>query len=432
MLAAIALVRVMLMPPVMNVLFIHQNFPGQYSHLSLALAQQGHTVIGLGEHANLHNRPEIPGVTRIGYPTPNSGSPDTHQYLRNFEGQVRRGQQVARSLFNLKEKGFIPDIIYAHPGWGEALFIKDIFPAAPLVGLFEFYYHGQGQDVGFDPEFIPDGPLQLDSRCRIRTKNANNLLALEAIDRGICPTQYQKSVMPATYHDRLSVIHDGIDTDLACPNPEAQFTVTAADPPLILTRNDEVITFVNRNLEPYRGYHSFMRCVPQLLHDRPKAHVVIVGGDSVSYGTAPPSPQTWKDIFLDEVRDRLDLSRVHFVGRVPYSQLIALFQVSSVHIYLTYPFVLSWSMLEAMSCGCLVLGSRTAPVEELIQDEKNGLLVDFFDATAIAAQICRVLEHPNQLRSLREAARQTIVDNYDLHSICLPKQLAFFNTVLSA
>ena len=204
------------------------------------------------------------------------------------------------------------------------------------------------------------------------------------------------------------------------------------DPPLVLTRDDEVITFVNRNLEPYRGYHTFMRCLPQLLQARPQAHVVIVGGDSVSYGAAPPASQTWKEIFLAEVRDRLDLSRIHFVGKVPYKQLIALFQVSSVHVYLTYPFVLSWSMLEAMSCGCLVLGSRTAPVEELIQDERNGLLVDFFDASAIASQICRVLEHPNQLQSLREAARQTIVEKYDLQHVCLPQQLAFLKTVLSA
>ena len=416
----------------MNVLFVHQNFPGQYPHLARALAQQGHTVMGLGERANLQNRSDIPGVTRIGYPTPQSGSKSTHQYLRNFEGQVRRGQQAARSLINLKEKDFIPDVIYAHPGWGEVLFIKDIFPTASLIGLFEFYYHGQGQDVGFDPEFTPDEPLQLDSHCRIRTKNANNLLALEAVDWGICPTQYQKSVMPATYHDRLSVIHDGIDTTIACPNPEAQFTVGTVDPPLVLTRDDEVITFVNRNLEPYRGYHTFMRCLPQLLQARPQAHVVIVGGDSVSYGAAPPASQTWKEIFLAEVRDRLDLSRIHFVGKVPYKQLIALFQVSSVHVYLTYPFVLSWSMLEAMSCGCLVLGSRTAPVEELIQDERNGLLVDFFDASAIASQICRVLEHPNQLQSLREAARQTIVEKYDLQHVCLPQQLAFLKTVLSA
>ncbi|MGD1859232.1 MAG: glycosyltransferase family 4 protein [Leptolyngbyaceae cyanobacterium] len=415
----------------MNVLFVHQNFPGQYPHLAQALAQQGHRVIGLGEKANLQNRPDLPGVTRIGYPTPQSGHPNTHQYLRDFEGQVRRGQQIVRSLLNLKNQGFVPDLIYAHPGWGELLYIKDVYPQVPLVGLFEFYYHGRDQDVGFDPEFAAQPLLELDSQCRIRTKNVNNLLALEAVDLGICPTHYQKSVMPIAFQDKLTVIHDGINTNVAVPDPRAQLSLPSESATIALDHSTEVITFVNRNLEPYRGYHTFMRCLPRLLQERPQAQVVLVGGDGVSYGAAAPSNQTWKATFLQEVQTDLDLTRVHFVGRVPYSQLIQLFQVSSVHVYLTYPFVLSWSMLEAMSCGCLVVGSRTPPVEELIRAGENGLLVDFFDSNAIVDQINAVMTHPTRMQSLRAAARRTIVENYDLQTVCLPQQLALIQQILS-
>ena len=415
----------------MNILFVHQNFPGQYPHLARALAQRGHQVVALGEQANLRDRPDIAGVTRIGYASPPPGNVNTHPYLRDFEGQVRRGQQVVRSLLNLRDRGFVPDLIYAHPGWGELLYIKDVFPQVPLIGLFEFYYHGQGQDVGFDPEFAAPPLRALDSQCRVRTKNVNNLLALEAVDYGICPTHYQKSVMPVEFHPKLTVIHDGIDTAIAAPHPQARVTLQSAQSPVSLESSQEIITFVNRNLEPYRGYHIFMRCLPALLQARPQAQVVLVGGEGVSYGAAAPPGQTWKDIFYHEVQDRLDRDRVHFVGRIPHSQLIALFQLSRVHVYLTYPFVLSWSLLEAMSCGCLVVGSRTAPVEEVIRDGENGWLVDFFNPEALTERIVTELEHPQERRSLRDAARQTIVDHYDLQTVCLPQQLAFMEKVCS-
>ncbi|HEY9751937.1 MAG TPA: glycosyltransferase family 4 protein [Coleofasciculaceae cyanobacterium] len=411
----------------MKVLCIHQNFPGQYKHLAPALAQQGHQVVGLGE---VKQRPEIPGVQQISYNPPQPGSSTTHHYLQGFEGQVRRGQQVLRSLQELQKKGFTPDLILAHPGWGEALYVKDIFPTVPLIGLFEFYYHGHGHDVGFDPEF-PLNQVNLDKQCKIRTRNVNHLLALEAVDMGVCPTIYQKSVHPAVFHSKLQVIHDGINTHVACPDSNVTMTLNQNGEAITLTRQSEVITFVSRNLEHYRGFHIFMRALPSILNRRPQAHVVIVGGDSVSYGPAAPKGKTWKQIYLDHVQDQLDLNRVYLFDRLLYNQLIQLFQLSSVHVYLTYPFVLSWSVLEAMSCGCLVVGSRTAPVQEVIRDGENGFLVNFFSPEEICDRINQVLDSPDRMQQIRDHARQDVITRYDLHQVCLPQQLDLIHTVMA-
>ncbi len=409
----------------MKVLFIHQNFPGQYKHLAPALALEGHQVVGLREEAK---QPfPLPGVEQFGYKSPQTGSPTTHHYLQGFEGQVRRGQQVLRSLYSLQKKGFIPDLILVHPGWGEGLYLKDVYPNVPTIGLFEFYYQSHGHDTAFDPEF----PSSADLECKIRTRNANHLISLEALDVGVCPTAYQKSSHPVIFHHKLEVIHDGIDTDVVGPNPEVTVTLNPQGQSLKLNRSDEVITFISRNLEPYRGYHIFMRALPRILRERPQAHVVIIGGDGVSYGPAAPKGKTWKQIYLDEVKDQLDPRRVHFVGQLPYYQLLGLFQVSSVHIYLTYPFVLSWSMLEAMSCGCLVVGSRTPPVEEVIRDGETGLLVDFFSPGDICDRIGEVLEHPNRMQQIRDNARQEIVSRYDLRRVCLPQHLDLIHKVMA-
>lgn len=410
----------------MRILFIHQNFPGQYLHLAPALARQGHEVIGLGDEGNIGTTRKTPGVKRLGYASPRMvKNEQQHKYLVNFEAQVRRGQQVARALLQLEKQGFRPDIIYAHPGWGEALFIKDIFPQVPLLCFFEYYYRGRGQDTDFDPEF----PADLNARSRIRTWNANNLLALEAADSGICPTEYQKSVQPRSFHHKIDVIHDGIDTSVARPDPTARLGIQLPDREVMLSREDDVVTFVNRNLEPYRGYHTLCRALPEILA-RKGTQVVIVGGSRKGYGQAP-SQGNWKERFFSEVEADIDASRVHFVQRIPYQKLIRLLQLSKAHVYLTYPFVLSWSLLDAMSCGTPIIGSRTPPVEEVIQHEQNGLLVDFFDSGGLARSVHRLLDDPALGIQLGEQARQTVVDNYTLDR-CLPRQIELLERVLEA
>lgn len=407
----------------MNILFIHQNFPGQYGHLAVALAAEpGNRVVALGEHVNVIRRAAVQGVETRSYPAPAPAGKGTHPYVRTHEAAIRRGQQVARSLIALRESGFVPDVVCAHPGWGEALFVKDVFRASRLLGYFEFFYRTVGADVGFDPEY----PATLDDQCRVRTKNATMLLSLDAADAGVTPTRWQHSRFPAEYQPKISVIHEGIDTGNVCPEANAQFVLPGGR---VLTRRDEVVTFVVRNLEPYRGFHVFLRLLPALLARRPNAQIVILGGDEVSYGLRPPAGKTYREVLLAELGGALDGSRVHFAGRVPYPTFLSVLRISSVHVYLTYPFVLSWSMLEAMSAGCLVIGSRTPPVQEVIEDGVNGWLCDFFDQAGWAGRIAEALEAGDRLGHLRAAARQTIVERYDLARICLPQQVALVRSL---
>lgn len=405
----------------MRILFVHQNFPGQYLHLAPALAARGDEVTAL---AIDRRAATLPGVRLVHYETQRASSPTIHPWAADIETKVIRGEAAARAATALRAQGYRPDVICAHPGWGEALFLKDVFPDAPMLSFIEFYYRADGADFGFDPEFAEQ---ELPGRCRLRMKNANGLLNLEAADWCVSPTRWQASTVPEPYRRRLSVIHDGIDTERVRPDARARIELAKAG--LTLRPGDEVITFVNRNLEPYRGFHVFMRALPEIQRRRPQAMTLIVGGDEVSYGRRLPQGQTWRQRMLAEVGDRLDMSRVRFLGRIAYPQFVAMLQVSAVHVYLTYPFVLSWSMLEAMSSGGAVVASATAPVEEVIRDGDNGLLVDFFSTAGIAGAVDRVLSHPDRMAGMRARARETVVAGYDLRRVCLPRQVALVDAV---
>lgn len=397
----------------MKLLFVHQNCPGQFKHLAPAMAAEGHDVVFVTQKG----KPTPAGVRKIEYEPHRSVTAKIHPYLRATEAAVLNGQAVARVGFALRSKGYCPDVMIGNPGWGETLFLKDVWPEAPLISLSEFYYNGSGSDVGFDPEFST-GP---DAVLRARARSAQHLLAIEAADLAYSPTEWQRAQFPAVYQDRIRVIHDGIDVDTVRPDPDARFAVP--DGP-VLSRNDEVLTYVSRNLEPYRGFHSFMRALPAILNARPKAHVVVVGGDEVSYGSRPKNGGTWSDVMLAEIGPLPD--RVHFTGRIPYQDYLRLLQVSSVHVYLTYPFVLSWSMLEAMAAGAFVVGSATAPVEEVIEDGRNGWLAPFFDIAALSERVADALAVRADVDHLRKAARQTVVSRYALKD-CLRQQMALID-----
>ena len=326
----------------------------------------------------------------------------TSPWVTDFETKTIRAKACFRSALEMKAQGFTPDLIIAHPGWGESLFLKDVWPHARLGIYCEFYYHPDEADVGFDPEFPSKDVGEV---CRLRLKNLNNLLHFEVVDAGISPTQWQASTFPEPFRSKITVVHDGIDTEAVAPNQAVSLKLNGD---IKLTRADEVITFVNRNLEPYRGYHIFMRTLPELLKRRPNARVLIVGADDVSYGARPEGGKKWKDIFASEVRPHIsdaDWSRVHFLGHISYQLFIPLLQLSTVHVYLTYPFVLSWSLLEAMSVGCAIVASHTQPLREAIRHNDTGRLVDFFDVPGLVNEVCDLLDDPTARAKLGASAR---------------------------
>lgn len=389
----------------MNILFVHQNFPAQYSHLARHFADQpGNQVHFLTQpNANV-----MQGVNKIVYQPPAANNSGSHPLTLEIDASIRNGAAVAQALRELLDQGYRPDIVIGHSGWGETMFLKDVFPDAPLLANCEFFYHSEGADVGFDPEYVS---LFADP-ARLRTRNAVNLMAMDAADWGHSATHWQRNLYPPEIRRRITAIHEGVDTDIARPFAGAE--ISLARDQLTLTAKDEVITFVARNLEPYRGFHIFIRALPEILRRRPRAHAVIVGGDGVSYGSPAPPGTTYRQALLQEVGDKLDLTRVHFLGQVPYSSYINLLQISSAHVYFTYPFVLSWSFIEALSCGCVVVGSATPPVLEVLEDGVNGYTVDFFAIDALADRIEQVLRQKKRMGGIREAARATAVKRYDL------------------
>ena len=405
----------------MNYLFIHQNFPAQYRHVARHLADdEGNRVHFITQP----NENEMPGVRKVTYPRDQRGPINCHAYAADIDRAVHAGAAVAGVCRELAAQGMKPDLIVGHSGWGETLFVKDVFPDVPLLANFEFYYHAHGVDVGFDPEFV----TIFNDPSRLRARNAINLMAFQAADWGHSATEWQRGLNPIEMQSRISVLHEGVDTASACPDPNARFELPFSR--RVLTRRDEVVTYVARNLEPYRGFHIFMRSLPQLLRRRKNAQVVIVGGDGVSYGAPPPPRSTYREMMLKELGTKIDLSRVHFLGMLEHRAYLNLLQVSSAHVYLTYPFVLSWSMIEAMACGCLIVGSATPPVLEVLRDGENGLTVDFFDYKGLAERIEAALESPNKMQGLREAARDTALDRFDLHRVLLPRWMALFSDLV--
>jgi glycosyltransferase involved in cell wall biosynthesis len=412
-----------------RVLIIHQNFPGQYKHLAPALVRAGHTVRATVLRQPSEAQPAVPshwqGVALWPYSIERGPTRGQHPWLGDLEAKVVRGQACFRAMQDMRAEGFQPDVVLAHLGWGEALFVKDVWPNTKLAVYGEFYYQAQGGDVGFDPEFQA---MSDEALCKLRLRNANQLLHLQAADAVIAPTHWQASTFPAEYRPRMTVIHDGIDTQALTADPSAVLDLGEG---VQLKAGDEVVTFVSRNLEPYRGYHSFMRALPELLRQRPKTRVLLIGGDQVSYGAAAPQGKSWKQIFIDEVRTHIsddDWGQVHFLGRLPYAQYLTAMRVSAVHVYLTYPFVLSWSLLEAMSLGCAIVGSDTAPLREVITHDQNGRLVDFFDPLALAHAVAELLGDPQERQRLGQAAREFVCQHYDLERVCLPQQMAVVNT----
>ena len=399
----------------MKYLFLHPNFPAQYRNVAAALGRDPDNTLLYGTE---NRNGEIAGVQKVYFKPARDPGKETHHYVRPLEKAVLAGQAVFRTLQELKAKGFVPDVICGHSGWGTTQFVKDIYPDTPMLCFFEWFY----RSIGSDADFLHEYKLDYDDMARIRTKNASILIDIASCDWGVTPTRWQMAQFPPLFQRRITELHEGIDTEFLVPSEGARLNL----PELDLSGVDELVTYVARGMEPYRGFPQVIETLAILLERRPELHAVIVGADRVAYGRQLPDGATYKQKMLAEVP--LDPARVHFTGLLPFSQYLQVLQASSVHVYLTVPFVLSWSMMEAMSAGCLVVGSDTEPVREMIEDGVNGLLVDFFSPEAIAERVIEVLEHPDRMAEVRARARATIVERYPLSEI-LPRQIALIHDV---
>ena len=399
----------------MNILFLHPNFPSQYLNLAAYFGRDSrHKVYFLAKDTN---GVSIPGVN-LGVYKVQQPPKGTHPYIKPIEAAVLEGQAVARALVELRQKvKFVPDVIVAHTGWGSALYVKDLYPEVPLIGYFEWYYHAFGSDVGYWPsDLVTDN-----DKLRIRTLNAHHLLNLTNCDVLYTPTEWQRQQFPTEFRDRMKVIHEGVDTSYHAPDPEAKLVLEK--PALDLSAAEEIVTYVSRGLEPYRGFPQFMDAVRLLLKRRPKCHVVVIGADRTCYGAKPkignpPKETTW--LTLEKRKAGFDTKRVHFTGPLSHADYLKVLQASTVHVYLTRPFVLSWSLLESMSIGCCLVSSATPPVEEVIEDGVNGLLANFQAPEQIAERIEEALEKPELRARLGRAARATVIERYELKD-CMRK-----------
>lgn len=397
----------------MNILFLHKTFPGQFKHIISELVKNSENTIYF---ITQDESGQIPGVNKISYKPERKISTNCNPYIPSYEEAVIQNQAGAKAALKLKNKGVKPDIIIGHT-MGATMFMKDVFPDTPLLGYFEWFYNSQGADLGFDGNLISE-----DEKAKLRCKNSDILVDLYSADVGICPTNWQKSQFPKEFQPKIKVIHDGIDTDYFKPDSNAEFIIEN----LKFSAKDQVITYATRGMEPYRGFPVFMMAVEKLLKTRPNLHVIIAGNDEVYYGQKL-TDTTYKQIMLSKLD--IDLTRVHFVGTLPLNKYKNLLQISSAHIYLTYPFVLSWSILEAMSCGCCVIASNTPPVAEVMQDNYNGLLFDFYNVNQLIEKVEYALDNQDKTASIRNNASQSIIKNYDL-KIVVPQQIEYIKSLL--
>jgi glycosyltransferase involved in cell wall biosynthesis len=371
-----------------NILFIHQSFPGQFGHLAKKLAEEGHRVTALA----LTPQGRVPGVSQVRYTLARHPRKDLPYLLQETDVKILRAESAAIAMQKLKDQGFNPDVVYAHPGWGEAMFVKEVWPDTRFVIYAEWFYNSRGQEVGFDPEF-PNTSNR--DQWRIQLKNTPFLHALNQADLAITPTQWQKSRFPAWAREKIKVVHDGLDiAGITRPDPTA---MRIPEKSISLKYGDPIVTFVARHLEPVRGIHMFMRAIPDILDKRPDAHILVLGKDAgtrnTGYGSANPLGKTWRRSLQDELGSTTDLSNVHFMGHVDYAVYLSVLRLSACHAYLTTPFILSWSFLETAALGVPIVASDTPPIREF--SYLKGLdLVNFFDYAALGAAIVDRLNQP--------------------------------------
>lgn len=394
----------------MRLLFLHRNYPAQFRQLAAFLAMDKNNEI---VYITARKDYEIEGIRKVIYELIREVNPESHHYMKFYEESILHGQAALREAIKLRSEGFIPDVIIGH-SWGQSMFIKDIYPEVPYIAHIEWFYNADNSDIDFL------GKPDIDLRAKTRVKNSHILVDMYSCDKIITPTKWQLQQIPKQFQNKASVIHEGVDTGFFRPNDDVVFEFEDKK----FTRQDEIIAYTTRGMEPYRGFPEFMEAASIIQKRRPNCHIIVAGDDRVCYGPKLPEGKTFKGLMLEKFD--FDMSRIHFTGILNYNDYVKILQVASAQIYLTFPFVLSWSMLEAMSCGGVVLASSTPPVTEVIEDNYNGILFNFFTPQEIVDKVEEVLDNKEKYNHLRTNARKTIIDNYDLKTM-LKKQIYLIN-----
>tara|TARA_B100000287_G_scaffold347646_1_gene335556 strand:+ start:2344 stop:3612 length:1269 start_codon:yes stop_codon:yes gene_type:complete len=416
-----------------QILFIHQNYPAQFKSLAPYLIKDKRFEVHIMHARDKNEEVNEKGAIIHRYGFNRDTTQDIHPLAAEFETKMIRAESAYSEAKKLKKEGLNPKLIIAHPGWGEAYLLKLVWPSTKVLSYHEFYYSIKDSDIDFDtsnPYSVEDSE---DIQKKLIARNAPLLMSFNQSDAMMSPTDFQRKTAPNIYQNKINVIHDGIDTNIVKKYPDAYLNLNKDGKEIRITKEDKIVSFVNRTLEPYRGYHKFINSIPSIQKEHPDTYFILVGSfdkDTVSYGALPPKGESFRDLFLKDIIDEIDMTKVFFPGRIQYDHLLTLFSITSAHIYFTYPFVLSWSMLEAMACEALVIGSSTEPVKELIKHNKNGLLVDFFDIEGLSKTVNTVLSNPKKYDQLKKKARETILKNYDLDTICLPNQLKLIESLI--
>jgi glycosyltransferase involved in cell wall biosynthesis len=395
----------------MHILFVHQNFPAQFGHIAAYLVQcKGYRC----SFASQQPAGNVGGIECVQYTIKGGATEQTHYCSRSFENAIWHSHALYDAL--QARPDLKPDLVVAHSGFLSTVFLRELYDC-PVVNYFEYYY----RTVGADMDYRPDFPYPAINRLRAHARNANILLDLENCDAGYSPTRWQRSLFPRTYRDKIRVIFDGIDTTVWKPLPGAPRRVGN----LAVADDMRIITYVSRGMESIRGFDIFMKFAKQMCARRRDVLFFVVGEDRVCYGgdLEFTGAKSFKEWVL--ARDQYDLSRIHFTGPLPIPVLAHLLAITDLHVYLTVPFVLSWSLMDALACGATVLASDTAPVREMIAHGHNGLLADFFNVEAMMEAASRVLDAPQEHRPLGRAGVEMIRERYSL-DVCLPRMLALY------
>jgi glycosyltransferase involved in cell wall biosynthesis len=398
----------------MHVLFVHQNYPAQFGHIARRLVKdRGWQCTCLSRNPSGNDN----SVALIQYDVKGGATEKTHYCARSFENAVGHSQGIYEACRQHRE--LQPDLIVGHSGFGSTLFLKELYDC-PIVNYFEYFYRPHGSDMDFRLEYPCKEIDFLRSYCR----NAMILLDLENCHAGYCPTHWQKSLLPTRYADKLQVIHDGVDTDIWQRHENLPRLIG----PHHIDADTRIVTYVARGLESMRGFDIFMKVAKRIYEQMPNVVFVVVGADQVYYGgdLNHIKEKSFREHVLK--RDDYNLSKFLFTGILQPSQLARLLSLSDLHIYLTVPFVLSWSLMNAMSCGCKVLASNTEPVREVIVHERNGLLADFYNIDGLVSSSLQVLSDPQAHGRLGQAATATVQEKYAMNKT-LPALIVFFESV---